>query len=93
MIMLKEIIHFITLNQLLIQIQDDLYNFFRRLLINEFNCLKDTEAELEVSLDTSHYRPDELQVHVEHGAVTVEGMHEEKSQDGKRVLRRQFKRK
>ena len=55
--------------------------------------MQDTETELEVSLDTSHYRPDELHVHVEHGALTVEGVHEEKSEDGKRVLRRQFKRK
>ena len=46
-----------------------------------------------MSLDTSHSRPDELHVHVEHGAVTVEGLHEETSKDGKRVLRRQFKRK
>merc|ERR1711862_630530 len=34
---------------------------------------------MEVSLDTSQYRPDELKVSVDKGVVTVEGKHEERS--------------
>merc|ERR1711874_907651 len=36
------------------------------------------DSKMEVSLDTSQYRPDELKVSVEKGVVTVEGKHEEK---------------
>jgi HSP20 family molecular chaperone IbpA len=54
--------------------------------------IKDDEKMLEVSLDTSHYRPDEIHVHVEHNSVTVEARHQEKSGDGRRILTRQFKR-
>merc|ERR1711955_187674 len=39
------------------------------------------ENKMEVRIDTSHYRPDELKVSVEKG-VTVEGKHEEKAEDG-----------
>jgi len=55
--------------------------------------VKEDENQLEVSLDTSHYRPDELHVHVHHGHVTVEGKHEEKSHDGNRTVSRKFVRK
>merc|ERR1711936_1199860 len=55
--------------------------------------MKDDEEKFEVSLDTSQYRPDELRVNVEGGVVLVEGKHEEKSEDGRRMLSRQFSRK
>ena len=44
-------------------------------------------------MDTSHYRPDEIHVHVERDGISVEGRHEERSEDGKRLLTRQFKRR
>jgi len=55
--------------------------------------MKDDEEKFEVSLDTSQYRPDELRVNVEGGVVSVEGKHEEKSEDGRRMVSRQFSRK
>merc|ERR1719245_1290632 len=51
------------------------------------------DKKLEVSLDTSQYRPDELNVSVFNGVITVEGKHEEKAEDGSKMVSRQFVRK
>ena len=51
------------------------------------------ETKLEVHLDTSGYRPDELRVEVEGGLVRVEGKHEERSQAGQVMVSRQFQRR
>ncbi len=55
--------------------------------------MKEDEKKMEVSLDTSAYRPDELNVSVSGGVVTVEGKHEEKAEDGSKMVSRQFHRK
>lgn len=55
--------------------------------------LKQNENELEVTLDTSHYRPDELKVTTFNGVVQIEGKHEETTPDGKTKLTRQFSRR
>jgi len=55
--------------------------------------VKKDDNKMEVSLDTSQYRPDELSVSVAGGAVTVEGKHEEKAEDGSKMVSRQFVRK
>merc|ERR1712198_622255 len=39
--------------------------------------VKNDDKKMEVSLDTSQYRPHELSVSVSNGAITVEGKHEE----------------
>jgi len=54
--------------------------------------LKDGEDKMEISLNTSGYRPHELKVQVTDGAVRVEGKHEEKSEDGHVMVSRQFSR-
>merc|ERR1719228_334824 len=55
--------------------------------------VKEDDNKMEVSLDTSQYRPDELSVSVSNGLVTVEGKHEEKAEDGSKMVSRQFARK
>merc|ERR1712002_472094 len=55
--------------------------------------VKEDESKMEVSLDTSQYRPDELKVSVEKGVVTVEGKHEEKAEDGSKMVSRMFSKK
>ena len=55
--------------------------------------VKEDDAKMEVSLDTSQYRPDELNVSVSGGVVTIEGKHEEKAEDGSKMVSRQFARK
>merc|ERR1712098_3229 len=55
--------------------------------------MKDDKDKFEVSLDTSQYRPDELRVNVANGVISVEGKHEEKAEDGRTMVLRQFSRK
>merc|ERR1712020_79130 len=55
--------------------------------------VKDDKEKFEVSLDTSQYRPDELRVNVGEGIISVERKHEEKSEDGRTMVLRQFSRK
>merc|ERR1712035_207767 len=55
--------------------------------------VKEDDKKMEVSLDTSQYRPDELSVSVSAGVVTVEGKHEEKAEDGSKMVSRHFVRK
>merc|ERR1719431_1362857 len=54
--------------------------------------LKDDEDKIEISLNTSGYKPQELKVQVAEGAVKVEGKHEEKAEDGQVMVSRQFSR-
>merc|ERR1711951_145623 len=55
--------------------------------------VKNDDEKMEVSLDTSQYRPDELNVSIADGAVTIQGKHEEKAEDGTKMVSRQFVRK
>lgn len=55
--------------------------------------VKEDATRMEVSLDTAQYRPDELKVTVEEGVVCVEGRHEEKAEDGTKMVSRSFSRK
>merc|ERR1712233_158262 len=60
---------------------------------NEVIRVKEDESKMEVSLDTSQNRPDELKVMVNDGVLTVEGKHEEKAEDGSKMVSRMFSRK
>merc|ERR1712066_480416 len=60
---------------------------------NEVIRVKEDESKLEVSLDPSQYRPDELKVSVNEGVLVVEGKHEEKAEDGSKMVSRMFSRK
>ena len=55
--------------------------------------VRDDEKTFEVSLDTHNYRPDEIKVNVVDKVLSVEGKHEEKSEDGSKYTSRQFIRK
>merc|ERR1712212_189357 len=54
---------------------------------------KEDDTKMEVSLDTAQYRPDELKITVDKGVVCVEGRHEEKAEDGSKMVSRSFSRK
>merc|ERR1711988_84204 len=54
--------------------------------------VKEDDNKLEVSLDPSQYRPDELSVAVSDGVLVVEGKHEERAEDGSKMVSRQFAR-
>merc|ERR1712107_585505 len=51
------------------------------------------DSKMEVSLDTAQYRPDEPKTTVDKGVVCVEGRHEEKAEDGSKMVSRSFSRK
>merc|ERR1712106_541426 len=55
--------------------------------------VKEDESKMEVSLDTSQYRPDELKISIDKNVVTVEGKHEEKAEDGSKMVSRSFSKK
>lgn len=55
--------------------------------------VRDDEKVFEVSLDTHNYRPDEIKVNVVDKVLSVEGKHEEKSEDGNKFTSRQFARR
>jgi len=56
-------------------------------------AVKEDPKQFQVSLDTSLYRPDELKISVENGQLTVEANHEEKAEDGSKLVSRRFVRK
>ena len=55
--------------------------------------IQDDETKLEISLDTTGYKPDELKVSAGQGMICVEGKHEEKSEAGQVMVARQFSKK
>merc|ERR1712106_889177 len=52
--------------------------------------MKNDETKMEISLNTSGYKPSELTVNVADGEITIEGKHEEKSEEGQTMVSRQF---
>ncbi len=52
----------------------------------------DDKDKIEVSLDTAHYKPEELHVQVKNNMLVIDGSHEEKSEDGKHNVTRRFTR-
>ena len=52
--------------------------------------LQEDDTKMEISLDTTGYKPDELKVQVRDGELSVEGKHEEKSEAGAVMVSRQF---
>ena len=61
--------------------------------LNQLMRVKDDESKFEVSLDTHEFRPDELKINVNENLLTIEGKHEEKSEDGNNFVSRNFVRK
>merc|ERR1712107_863307 len=54
--------------------------------------LQEEKDKMEVTLDTSGYKPDELKVEIKGGELCVEGKHE-RSQNGEVMVSRQFSRR
>ncbi|KIH57208.1 Hsp20/alpha crystallin family protein [Ancylostoma duodenale] len=58
---------------------------------NEGKEVVNDEKKFGVELNTSHFKPEELEVHLEGRDLTIEGKHEEKSEHG--FIERSFIRK
>ena len=62
-------------------------------LDNELIRFQETKDELEITLDTHIFKPDEISVTVDDGQIVVVGYHKDEMDDGKRSTLRQFRRK
>merc|ERR1711944_45315 len=60
---------------------DNQFKEFRSLFNNE-EAKVEEDTRMEVSIDASEYKPEELKVSVQSGRLLVEGRHEEKKEDG-----------
>merc|ERR1719330_717946 len=71
---------------------DDQDSIFKAKDSNVIDLVND-DSKLEVSLDITGYKPDELKVTAGQGMICVEGKHEEKSEAGQVMVSRQFSKK
>merc|ERR1711983_10529 len=55
--------------------------------------VKDDDKAFEITMDTSQYRPDELNVNVIGNNLSVEAKHTEQSEDGRNFVSKQFARR
>merc|ERR1712004_415917 len=60
---------------------------------NLFNKEEEDNNRMEVRIDASEYKPEELKVSVQSGRLLVEGRHEEKKEDGSGYIQRSFSRR
>merc|ERR1712107_48666 len=67
---------------------DNPFKEFRSL----FNKVEEDNTRMEVRIDASEYKPEELKVSVQSGRLLVEGRHEEKKEDGSGYIQRSFSR-
>merc|ERR1712077_87628 len=54
--------------------------------------INEDDAKMEVRIDASEYKPEELKVSVQSGRLLVEGKHEEKKDDGSAYVQKSFSR-
>merc|ERR1712209_266273 len=61
---------------------DSQFKEFRSLFNKEEAKVEEDNTRVEVRIDASEYKPEELKVSVQSGRLLVEGRHEEKKEDG-----------
>merc|ERR1712206_67329 len=65
---------------------------FRSLFNKEEAKVEEDNTRMEVRIDASEYKPEELKVSVQSGRLLVEGRHEEKKEDGSAYVQKSFSR-
>merc|ERR1711902_96196 len=71
---------------------DNQFKEFRSLFNKEEAKVEEDNSRMEVRIDASEYKPEELKVSVQSGRLLVEGRHEEKKEDGGGYIQRSFSR-
>jgi len=71
---------------------DNQFKEFRSLFNKEEAKVEEDNTRMEVRIDASEYKPEELKVSVQSGRLLVEGRHEEKKEDGSGYIQRSFSR-
>merc|ERR1712047_32354 len=72
---------------------DNQFKEFRSLFNKEEAKVEEDNARMEVRIDASEYKPEELKVSVQSGRLLVERRHEEKKEDGSGFIQRSFSRR
>merc|ERR1711881_209006 len=65
---------------------------FKSIFNEEETKMNEDDAKMEVRIDASEYKPEELKVSVQSGRLLVEGKHEEKKDDGSAYVQKSFSR-
>ena len=65
---------------------------FKSIFNEEETKVNEDDAKMEVRIDASEYKPEELKVSVQSGRLLVEGKHEEKKEDGSAFIKKSFSR-
>merc|ERR1712211_224041 len=71
---------------------DSQFKEFRSLFNKEEAKVEEDNTRMEVGIDASEYKPEELKVSVQSGRLIVEGRHEEKKEDDSGYIQRSFSR-
>ena len=69
---------------------DNQFKEFRSLFNKEEAKVEEDNTRMEVRIDASEYKPEELKVSVQSGRLLVEGKHEEKKDDGSAYVQKSF---
>merc|ERR1712107_654787 len=72
---------------------DNQFKEFRSLFNKEEAKVEEDNTRMEVRIDASEYKPEELKVSVQSGRLLVDGRHEEKKEDGSGYVQRSFSRR
>ena len=65
---------------------------FKSIFNEEETKMNEDDAKMELRIDASEYKPEELKVSVQSGRLLVEGKHEEKKEDGSAYVKKSFSR-
>merc|ERR1711999_7814 len=71
---------------------DNQFKEFRSLFNKEKAKVEEDNTRMEVRIDASEYKPEELKVSVQSGRLLVEGKHEERKEDGSAYVKKSFSR-
>merc|ERR1712228_848104 len=72
---------------------DENFNSLLDMKDSSLISMKNDDKKMEISLNTTGYKPSELKVNVADGELTIEGKHEEKSEAGHTMISKQFSRR
>merc|ERR1712002_1269235 len=80
-------------NWMMPKLFDENFNSLLDMKDSSLISMKNDENKMEISLNTTGYKPSELKVNVADGELTIEGKHEEKTESGQIMVSRQFSKK
>merc|ERR1719220_999288 len=74
------------------QMHQNPFKGFESMFNEEEAKVDEDEAKMELRINASDYKPEELKVSVQSGRLLVEGKHEEKKEDGSAYVQKSFSR-